>query len=60
MGTLSLTKEARLCNGEKTAFPINGAGKLDSFIQKNDIRIVTSTIHKNKWIKDIPKCKARN
>ena len=27
MGTLSLTKEARIYNGEKTASSINGAGK---------------------------------
>ena len=27
MGTLFLTKEARIYNGAKTASPINGAGK---------------------------------
>ena len=27
MGTLFLTKEARICNEEKTASSINGAGK---------------------------------
>ena len=27
MGTLSLTKEARIYNGEKTAYSISGAGK---------------------------------
>ena len=27
MGTLFLTKEARICNGAKTASSINGAGK---------------------------------
>ena len=27
MGTLSLTKEARIYNGEKTASAISGAGK---------------------------------
>ena len=27
MGILSLTKEARIYNGAKTASPINGAGK---------------------------------
>ena len=27
MGTLILTKEARIYNGEKTASPINGAGQ---------------------------------
>ena len=27
MGTLFLTKEARIYNGEKTAFSINGVGK---------------------------------
>ena len=27
MGTLTLTKEARIYNGEKTAFSISGTGK---------------------------------
>ena len=27
MGTLFLTKEARICNGAKTGSPVNGAGK---------------------------------
>ena len=29
MGTISLTKEVRKFNGEKTGSSINGAGKLD-------------------------------
>ena len=32
MGTLFLTKEARIYNGTKTAFSINGAGETDSYV----------------------------
>ena len=32
VGTLSLTKEARIYNGEKTASSISGAEKLDSYM----------------------------
>ena len=32
MGILSLTKEARIYNGAKTASSISGAGKLDSYM----------------------------
>ena len=32
MGTLFLTKEARIYNGAKTASSVNGAGKLDSYM----------------------------
>ena len=34
MGTLSLTKQARIYNREKTASSINGNGKPDSDMQK--------------------------
>ena len=30
MGTLSLTKEARIYNGEKAVSSVSGVGKLDS------------------------------
>jgi len=32
MGTLFLTKEVRIYNGEETDSSINGAGKLDSYM----------------------------
>ena len=32
--TLSLTKEARICNGEKTIFLTSGAGKTDQPLVK--------------------------
>ena len=48
MGTLFLTKKARIYNGAKTASSINGAEKLDSFIQKHEIRTLPNTIHKDK------------
>ena len=61
MGTLSLTKEARIHNIEKTAFSANGAGKIGHLHikeffyrikknkqKKNEIRTLPNTIHKNK------------
>ena len=48
MVTLFLRKEARIYNGEKTASSISGAGKLDSYIKKNEIRTLPNTIHNNK------------
>ena len=47
MGTLFLTKEARIYNGEKTASSINGAGKTGQLL-KNEIRTLPNTIHKEK------------
>ena len=32
MGTLPMTKEARMYNGEETASSVNGVGKLDSYM----------------------------
>ena len=43
-----MTKEARIYNGEKTVSSISGAGKLDSYIQKSEIRTFSNTIHQNK------------
>ena len=43
-----LTKEARIHNGAKTASSIVGLGKLDSYMQKNEIRTLPNTIHKDK------------
>ena len=47
MGTLFLTKKARIYNGEKTASSINGAGKTGQLL-KNEIRTLPNTIHKEK------------
>ena len=44
----SMTKEAGIYNGVKTVSSISGAGKLDSYMQKNEIRTLCNTIHKNK------------
>ena len=43
-----MTKEARIYNGEQTACSISGAGKLDSHMEKNEIRTLPNTIDKNK------------
>ena len=48
MGTLFLTKEARIYNVVKTAFSINGAGKKRQLHVKNEIRTLPNTIHKDK------------
>ena len=48
MGTLFLTKEARIYSGAKTAFSINGAGKTGQLHVKNKIRTLPNTIHKDK------------
>ena len=55
MDTLSLTKEARIYNGEKTISLISGAGELVNHLKKNETRTLSNTIHKNnsKWIKDL-------
>ena len=43
----SMTKEARIYNGEKTVSSISGAGRLDSYTLENKIRVLSNTIHKN-------------
>ena len=43
-----MTKEARTDNGEKMACSIVVLGKLDSHMEKNEIRTLPDTIHKNK------------
>ena len=45
---ISMIKEARRYNGEVTASSISGAGKLDSYMQKNAIRTLPNAIYKNK------------
>ena len=42
-----MIKEARIYNGEK-ASSIVVLGKLDSYMSKNEIRILSNIIHKNK------------
>ena len=48
MDTLSLMKEARIYNGEKTIFLTSGAGKTGQALVKNETRTLSNTIHKNK------------
>ena len=48
MDTLSLTKEARIYNGEKTISLTNGAGKTGKQLVKNETRTLSNTIYKNK------------
>ena len=48
MDTLSLTKEARIYNGEKTISLTNGAGKTGQQLVKNETRTPSNTTHKNK------------
>ena len=48
MDTLSLTKEARIYNGEKTISLTSVAGKTGQPLVKNETRTLSNTIHKNK------------
>ena len=48
MGTLFLTEEVRIYSGAKIVSSISGAGKLDSYMYKNEIRTLPNTIHKDK------------
>ena len=48
MVTLSLIKDARIYNGEKTASSVSGAGKTGQLHVKEEIRTLPNTIHKNK------------
>ena len=49
MGTLFLTKKARICNEPKTASSINDAAKTGQLhVKKNKIRTLPNTIHKDK------------
>ena len=47
MGTLFLTKDARIYNGAKTASSIHGAGKTGQ-LHVNEIRTLPNIIHKDK------------
>ena len=49
MGNLSLTKEARIYNGEKIISLTSGAGKTGQpLVKKDETRTLSNTIHKNK------------
>ena len=52
MGTIFLTKKARIYNGAKTASSINGAGKTGQLHVKNEIRTLLNTICKDKFKMD--------
>ena len=61
MDTLSLTKEARIYNGEKTISLTSGAGKTGQPLVKNETRTLSNIIHKNKLKMDErSKCTTRN
>ena len=55
MVTLSLTKKARIYNGEKTIFFKKGARKTGQPLVKYETRTLSNTIHKinSKWINDL-------
>ena len=48
MGTLFLTKEARIYNGAKRAPSVNGAEKSGQLHVKDEIRTLSNTIHTHK------------
>ena len=49
MDTLSLIKEARIYNREKTISLTSGAGKTGQpLVKKNETRTLSNIIHKNK------------
>ena len=61
MDTLSLTKEARIYNGEKTISLTSGAGKTGQTLVKNETRTLSNTVRKNKLKMDYrSKGKTRN
>ena len=48
MDTLSLTKESKIYNGEKTISLTSGAGKTGQPPIMGETRTLSNTIHKNK------------
>ena len=48
MVALSLIKEERIYNAEKTASSKSGAGQTGQLHEENEIRTLPNTIHKNK------------
>ena len=56
-----MTKEARKYNGEKTVSSVSDAGKQNSCMLKNEIRMLPNSTHKNKFtMEQRPKSKARH
>ena len=47
MDILSLTKEAKIYNGEKTISLTSGAGKTGQPLVKNETRTLSNIIHKS-------------
>ena len=54
-GYLIFDKGCKNIQWGKTASSINSAGKLDCYMQKNEIKTLPNTIHKDnsKWINDL-------
>ena len=50
-----MTKEARICNREKTLPSVSVLEKLDSYMAKNEIGTLSNIIQKigSKWPKDV-------
>ena len=54
-GQLIYANRTRIGNGEKTVSLKMALEKLDSYMQKNQIELISHTIHKkinSKWVKD--------
>ena len=47
-----MTKKAKIYNGEKTAPSISGVVKTGQHMEKNEVRTLPNTAHKNKLKKD--------
>ena len=43
-----MTKEAKIYNGEETILSISGTVKVNSYTERNKVRIFSHTIYKNK------------
>jgi hypothetical protein len=45
---ITLAKEARIYNGKKIVSSISGAGRIDNYVQRNEIRTLPNTKQKDK------------